>query len=294
MAAWRRGHLAGQVRSDWREQFDRQGYVEVLNVLSDPEFQLLRQEVFAATLPARSHQQGDTITTRLPVGRGLLDQSPALDRLLQSKDIKSLLAYVASTTSPPLYYLQAIHGGVVNGPKDPQIELHADTFHPSMKAWLFMTDVCEAGRPLTYVPGSHQLSRGRLAWEKQKSLEVMNSDDRLSQRGSLRVSDDELAELGLPPPIHFVVPANTLVVIDTCGFHARADSEVQSRRVEIWAYSRRSPYLPWAGLDPLSWRPFAERRAGWFLKAVDFLDRRGWAKQHWQPSANWNEIAKKD
>src|SRR3546814_7089204 len=63
----------------------------------------------------------------------------------------------------------------------------------------------------------------------------------------MRIEPRELAELSLPPPQRFAVPANTLVVADTCGFHGRCPSSKSARRVEIWAYSRRNPFLPWTG-----------------------------------------------
>jgi hypothetical protein len=53
--------------------------------------------------------------------------------------------------------------------------------------------------------------------------------------------------------------------------------------VELWAYCRRTPFLPWTGFDPLSLPPFADRRAQWLARVVDWLDRRGWMKQHWTP-----------
>ena len=146
----------------------------------------------------------------------------------------------------------------------------------------------EDGRPLTYVAGSHRLTPERIAWEKRRSVEIANAD-RLSQRGSLRVRPDELPALGLPQPTHFAVPANTLVVADTCGFHARAASDRPTLRIEIWAYSRRSPFLPWTGLDLLSWRPLAVRRAEWLGGIIDWLDRRGWMKQQWRRSGSWSD-----
>jgi hypothetical protein len=191
---------------------------------------------------------------------------------------------VASTRSTPLYYLQTIVGGVALGARDPQVDLHSDTFQPSLKAWLFLTDVPEHGRPLTYVPGSHRLSPQRVEWERQRSIEVLSNGDRLSQRGSLRVSATELEAMGLPQPKSFCVPANTLVAIDTCGFHARADSDRPTLRVELWAYCRRSPFLPWAGAGPLSAPLLADRRAEWLAKAADWLDRLRLRKQHWRPA----------
>jgi hypothetical protein len=152
-----------------------------------------------------------------------------------------------------------------------------------LKAWFFLTDVPEDGRPLTYVAGSHLLSPERIAWEKCRSEEVLLKGDPLSRRGSLRISADELAGLGLPQPTSFAVPANTLVVADTCGFHARADSDRPTTRVELWAYCRRTPFIPWTSGGLLSWRPIADRRAEWLTALLDWLDRKGLKKQHWTP-----------
>src|SRR5438270_2272 len=209
-----------------------------------------------------------------PSGRDPLRQVPDLRGLLQASSWRSLLAYVASTRTEPLYYVQTILTGRAEGAPDPQLELHSDTFHPSLKAWLFLTDVTDNQGPLTYVAGSHRLTPKRLEWEKARSIDIRNSD-RLSQRGSLRIRPDELGALDLPQPTRFAVPANTLVVIDTCGFHARGGSNGPTVRPEIWAYVRRTPFLPWTGLDLLSWRPLAIRRATWLPHIVDPLQRLG-------------------
>lgn len=287
LAGWRRRRLSRGLPVELRAQFDRDGFILVPELLPPAQFARLRDELLDTDLPARAHQQGDTITSRVPVGPELLRQVPALASLLNSPLWRGALAYVASFRSRPLYYLQAIAGGVAEGPPDPQLQLHADTFHPSMKAWLFLTDVGEDDRPLTYVAGSHRLTPERAAWERRRSLDVLDGGDRLSQRGSLRVSREELAAMGLPEPTRFCVPANTLVVIDTCGFHARADSHRTSMRVELWAFCRRSPFLPWTGADPLAWGPLADRRAQWLTAALDRLDARGWLKQHWRPAGSW-------
>ena len=114
------------------------------------------------------------------------------------------------------------------------------------------------------------------------STQVLSSDERLSKRGSFRVQAEDLVELGLPSPTRFCVPANTLVIADTCGFHARANSHRPSLRIELWAYCRRSPFLPWTGGGLLSFRPIAARRMQWLASILDKLDQRGWAKQHWR------------
>ena len=199
-AARRRARLARRVPADLREQFDRDGVVVVRDMMPADAFESLRCALLDAQLDGREQQQGDTITRRVPIGPAMRKRFPALDALLQSPRWKGLLAYAASTSSEPLYYLQTVFGGVVEGPPDPQLELHSDTFHPSMKAWFFLTDVREGERPFTYVAGSHRLTAARLEWERAKSETVVTDGDRLSQRGSLRVSREELDGLGLPQP----------------------------------------------------------------------------------------------
>jgi hypothetical protein len=94
--------------------------------------------------------------------------------------------------------------------------------------------------------------------------------------------ESDLAALGLPPPRVFAVPANTLVVADTYGFHARGPSAGRSLRVEVWAYGRRSPFVPWSGLDPWTGPALARRSlAGWRLG--DMLDQAGIKRHKWRP-----------
>ena len=289
--AWRRrSRLSRLLPAEIKAQFDRDGFIAIPGFLPDEDFRRLRSQLLESSLESREHQQGDTITRRVPVGPELLAAMPDLARMLDDPLWKGIMAYVASSRITPIYYVQTIIGGYTEGPPDPQIQLHSDTFHPSLKAWLFLTDVGPNDRPLTYVAGSHRLSVEREAWEHRKSIDVVTEGDRLSQRGSFRISSEELAELNLPAPTHFAVPANTLVAADTCGFHARATSDRPTVRVELWAYARRNPFLPWTGLDPLSWRPIADRRAEWLGSIVDWLSRRGLMVQHWRPAGKRRPI----
>jgi len=289
MAWWRRRRLAAGIPTAWREAFDRDGFVEVPDFLPADVFERLRKSLLTREFESRKQQQGDTITRRIPIGPALLEQVPDLKSLLASKRWRSLLAYVASTRSEPLYYVQTISITHSPGPPDPQLELHSDTFHPSLKAWLFLTDVTDGQGPLTYVAGSHRLTPQRLAWEQARSIGVKDSDP-LSQRGSLRIDPGELSGLGLPQPRRFTVPANTLVVIDTCGFHARGSSDGPTVRAEIWAFARRSPFVPWAGFDLLSLSPIAIGRASWLPPIDDLLDRFGIIRQHWQSAGRRRPI----
>lgn len=283
MAWWRRRRLAGGLLQADREAFDRDGFVRIPEFLPADEFASLRDFLLQAEFSAREHRQGDTVTRRVPIDAELLRKCPELRTLLESSRWKGLMRYVASTGGEPLYYLQSIVTGH-DGDPDPQVQLHSDAFQPSLKAWLYLTDVADEDAPLTYVPGSHRLTLARLEWEKHKSISVRDNGDRLSQRGSFRISSEELAVIGLPKPVAFAVPANTLVVADTFGIHARSPASEPTVRVELWAYLRRSPFLPWTGLDPLSLPGLAPRRGRWAYKLIDWLDACGLKQQHWRPS----------
>jgi hypothetical protein len=261
LAAARRRRLAGLVPDADRKAFDRDGFVVRRDFLPPALFADLRAQALAFRGAAREMQQGDTITRRIALDPEALGAIPAARGLLADPDWRGLLRYVGSFDSEPLVYIQSILSHVADAPPDPQTALHADTFHATVKAWLFLTDVAEGEGPFVYVPGSHRMTPARLAWEQERSVRASAGLDRLSSRGSLRVRADELPALGLPAPRAFAVPANTLVVADTSGFHARGPSLRASTRVEIWAYGRRNPFLPWTGFDPASLPGLAERRA---------------------------------
>src|SRR3546814_16806051 len=127
------------------------------------------------------------------------------------------MRYVSSFNVEPLYYIQVILPHRKKGPDDPQTALHSDTFHPTMKAWFFLHDVADDEGPFQYVPGSHRLTPERIAWEKRKSLTDVGKLDRLSRKGSMRITPSDFAELSLHPPQQFTVRANNPVVEDTLG-----------------------------------------------------------------------------
>lgn len=281
MAAVRRRRLASGIEPELRTSFDRDGFLCLTDFLPASAFDTLRRTLLGQAHETREHRQGDTITRRVAIGPEMVRAVPMLGELLKSRRWKGLMHYVASTGGEPVYFLQSIVTGQ-DGPPDPQRNLHADSFQPALKAWLFLTDVAEDQGPLIYVCGSHRLTPQRLAWERERSVTVLASGDRLSQRGSLRIDERELAALGLPPPTPFAVRANTLVMIDTFGFHARGPSARPGVRVELWAYRRRSPFLPWTGLNLMSLPGIALSRSRWSYAIIDWLDRRGWWKQHWR------------
>jgi phytanoyl-CoA dioxygenase PhyH len=281
LAQARRRQLAGLVSEEDRAAFDRDGFVLCQNFLPDEHFAALVAQVRAYRGPLREISEGDTIMRKVALDATALAALPALGAVLQSRQWRGLIRYAGSRDAEPVVWIQSILRHACAGPADPQTFLHADTFHPTVKAWLFLTDVAEDAGPFTYVPGSHRLTAQRLQWERRMSLSARHSPNAEDRQGSFRIDPAELASLGLPQPRVFAVPANTLIVADTFGFHARGPSERPSLRVEIWAYGRRSPFLPWAALVP--WTTSAlGRRSIWSWKFGDALEKAGLKKNRWR------------
>jgi hypothetical protein len=277
----RRRRLAGLVAAADRHAFERDGFVVRPNFLPSGEFAELLRQVKAYRGPLREIAEGDTIMRKIALDPKALTALPALRGVLRSPEWRGLIRYVGSRDAEPVVWIQSILRHVVDGPPDPQTALHADSFHPTVKAWLFLTDVAADGGPFTYVPGSHRLTPERLAWEQRMSLAARQSANPEIRQGSFRIEADELAALGLPEPRVFAVPANTLIVADTYGFHARGPSAGRSLRVEVWAYGRRSPFVPWAAFDPWSGAALARRSLlGWRLG--DLLQRAGIKPHRWR------------
>lgn len=276
----RRRRLAYKVRPEWREAFDRDGFLVITDVIPPSEFPALRDAVLVYQGPTRDMRQGDAITRRMAVDPAMLHAIPALRALLDRSDITALFHYVACYRITPLNYIPTIVSKVGGSEPDPQETLHADSFHSSLKAWLFFKPVGDEDGPFTYVPGSHRFTPERLAWERARSLTDPRAIDRLSARGSPRIECAQLPNLALPPSRALAVPANALVVADTVGFHCRGPSQRPGERIELWSYARRNPYLPWLGGDPSSLPGIAERRVGVVWSVRDRLAK--WIGQPWQ------------
>lgn len=247
--------LSGLMAKAERQQYHRDGFLVIDDVLSPAEFDALRKEVDSAGLTTESEVreciQGDTLTHRIFLDADTLAALPITRRMLADPEISGALRYAAAKNCRPLHYLQAIKNGF-NTEKtkrpDPQKNLHSDTFHPTMKAWLFLEDVPASKGPFTYVKGSNRLTWKRIKWEYQRSQVAANANDGYSEKGSFRFSSEDLLKLGLPNAEGLAVKRNTLVIANTYGIHCRGAAEQDARRLEIWSFSRFNPFNPWPGL----------------------------------------------
>lgn len=279
MAAYRRSSLAARIDTDERAAFERQGYFIRHNALPDTVFRRLRDEVRALHAQGWEMRQGLAVTRRISLDRGVLRHNPACADFVADRSIRDLIGYASSNTGGITYQLQSILADAPTEDSDPQTRLHSDTFHSTAKAWMFLNDVNDDEGPFSYVPGSHTLTPARLEWEYHQSLNAACSPERMHREGSFRINEDELPALGLPAPVRFAVPANTLVVADTSGFHARCPSRRPSLRVEIYASLRRNPFLPWRGAHLFALPLIAQNHMAWDLRlkrAMGFDKRTHW------------------
>jgi hypothetical protein len=283
LADWRRSRLARFLSDEDRAAYDRDGIVVKRGFLPEAEFAALKAEIAGRPFAAREMRQGRAVERMIPLGQPLIGGLPAVRRFVEDPRLEPLIHYVSSRGGRPIFYLQTVIVDPGNDRGDPQTNFHTDTFHSTTKAWYFLTDVAEDEGPFTYVPGSHRLTPERLEWEYRQSLTASTVKDRHHAVGSFRVREDELARLGCRPPVKMAVPANTLVVADTHGFHARGPSARPTARPVIHAYIRRNPFLPWTGLDPLALPGISARPLDLYLGFLDARERLTGKRSAWRP-----------
>ena len=264
---WRRRRLTGLLSEADRTAFERQGFIVKRDFLDPRTFAAFRDQILSLDLPAREAVIGDTLTRLIALDGPTLKRMPVVRAVLEGPAYRGLINYVGSFRRRPSLYVQTVFSRFApEAEPDIQSFFHTDTFHPTVKAWLFLQDVEQDAAPFAYVPGSHRANRRKLAWERRVSITARAAGDRLTAEGSFRITEAEIRRLGYPAPRRMPVEANTLVVADTSGIHRRSTTDRPSVRVSIWAYSRSNPFLPWVGGDPVALplvRDHAQRLYWW-------------------------------
>ena len=116
---------------------------------------------------------------------------------------------------------------IQNSPDDNDVQkvMHMDTFFPTVKFWFFPQDVTINDGPFCYVPKSNILTDKRKEWMRQQWQNIIDGNIEPERtyghaEGSLRIFNEELRAMCLEASAYPVM-ANTLVIANTFGFHAR-------------------------------------------------------------------------
>ncbi|WP_418295762.1 phytanoyl-CoA dioxygenase family protein [Microbulbifer sp. SA54] len=231
-----------------RRQFIQHGYILKPDFLPEAEFEALARELQSYHGEIRETVEGTTLTERAFMTADVRQNLPGMQAFAERPALDRLMRYCSSKNRPPLFYVENLCNQANVTPRaDPQRDMHADTFHPCVKGWLYLDDVDDSNGPFVYVPGSHRLSWSRLKWEYRQSLEACKKGrDRQAGRywdGSFRVTEAELGEMGLAPQ-KFCVPRNTLLIANVYGFHRRGEAMAKSQRMTVWMQARDNPFNP--------------------------------------------------
>lgn len=250
MTRLRMAMLAPGVPKADRKQFTAQGYVLKENYLSQAQFAALVQAIERFDGEIRECCQGDARTHRVLLSPEVMQALPEVKAVLEAPELKRLFRYCAGHARLPICHIENVlnDAAPANVRRDPQKNLHIDTFQPTMKFWLYLEEVSEINGPFIYVPGSNRPHRERLKWEYAMSLQARAHADHYTASGSFRVGEEEALMLGNAPPRAFKVKANTLLIANTFGIHARGQATPGSSRLALWGMSRTNPFLPLPGL----------------------------------------------
>ena len=208
----------------YSKEFDQQGIVVISNFMSD--------------LPAALIEDIE----KYPIAENKNEHNLLFDETGRRKfntrwhsDIADLYEIVkdchALPTLDPQFKQNTFVQRLQNSPdnNDVQKVLHMDTFFPTVKFWFFPQDVTIKDGPFCYVAGSNILTDRRKRWMRKQWEDIIDGkvDPRRTYghaEGSLRVFDEELIEMGFDPECRaYPVKANTLVIANTFGFHARGE-----------------------------------------------------------------------
>jgi hypothetical protein len=246
-----------------RQSFAKDGVVVLENFLDEAAYLQVKAEIYQVLdkLPPApvntergfgkriSHPQGfdrydgGTLNRFASIEKNSAIMAHLVKKSRLSKLTLALFGLFSRSSKYSIYELR--HGDEASNP-DIQKQLHKDTFHHTYKLWYFVDEVTYEQGPFAYSVGSHRSTLKSLQWEYQMSCTASSDKDHPNRGGSFRVTTDDLQQMAFPALKSFQLPANTLVIANTKGFHQRAFAEMGARRISIYANFRPLAFLPFA------------------------------------------------
>ena len=208
-------------KTEYSKKFDEEGIVVIPNFMSDMTGFVEEIEKFPIAENKNEHNLlFDKTGCRTLYFRWHSDIARLYDIVMDCHALSTLEPQFIQNT-----FIQRLQ----NSPDDNDVQkvMHMDTFFTTVKFWFFPQDVTIDDGPFRYVAKSNILTDKRKDWMRKQWEDII--DDKVDPKrtyghaeGSLRVLDDELIEMGYDPKnTAYPVKANTLVIANTFGFHAR-------------------------------------------------------------------------
>ena len=250
-----RAKKAGYHELEEYQRLMQDGYLVLENFLPKENFEWLESSI------------QEFVTLRLPEGGRAPIHNPEKFYNLNDK----MLTYLKMVWGVTEFY-----GDVRNGyPRvdidnlihkdyddDVQKSLHTDTFHNTVKGWLYIDDVEKHQGPFAYVKGSHKNTPERVSWDYENSKLAYDPTHPLYKKrterrdtwvmpGSYRIADHEksdgeiveLKKLGYEEPVLCTGKKNTLVLATTKGFHKRHEVvKPGTQRLTVQIQFRVNPF----------------------------------------------------
>jgi hypothetical protein len=227
-----------------REALRRDGAVLIPDFLPEESFQAVRTEFDAARaaglfLPQPCVEDNDTIEESAGLGKNK-KAFPVTRRIFKEhRELLDLVGDVIGRTPEDVSLLiQVMRKSPVH--VDPvrligTHYIHADVHFPTIKAWLYLSDVDDTNGATMYAPGSHRLTLARLAYEYDASVRVARARERgtihsETPYGLVRMpTSEQLDRMGVRA-VPMTGKANTLFIANTQGFHRRGEFQLGKTR----------------------------------------------------------------
>jgi ectoine hydroxylase-related dioxygenase (phytanoyl-CoA dioxygenase family) len=228
------------------KSFYYKGYILIENFLDQDSFSILNSSVRNWQGEILESKQGNSIVQRLFLNHKNRHLIKNIDIYFNNQKLAHLHKFTSALNEFPRTYIEKVIQNTKSSDKaDPQKSYHIDTFHPTVKSWLYLDDVDDSNGTFCYIPSSHRLTWQRLKWEYSKSINAKNTRDGYTEKGSFRVSEKDREYLKLNNIKYFKVPKNTLLIANTNGVHGRGNSTSDnSARLAIFTSSRSNPFNP--------------------------------------------------
>lgn len=249
---FRRAHTktnASGGMSEHVEELRRSGITVIENFLSDDEFASVSEEFDQAQ--ARANKDStlvdriNTATVSMGVIPGNESDYPVTCRaffndprylsLVAANEGKSESELRRIASFKARFEMAFLYEGTGESIKSDasNSDIHSDTFYSITKAFLYLKPVAKENGAFVFVPGSHRLTASRLGFEYRHS--------RAADGRAPRVSDDELSSMGLEARV-IECPANSLLVFNGFGFHARGRFQPGTERKSAYIEFRANAF----------------------------------------------------